>query len=445
MKAGKWIAGFLMLWLALAALQASAKVTLPAIISDNMVLQREVKARIWGAAAPQEKVRVSIDKQKQETVADGAGKWSVRLNKMKAGGPYEMTVAGENTITLHNILVGEVWFCSGQSNMQFTVAGANNATEEIAQANYPAIRSIEVPRVKAAEPQADFKGKWDVCTPQTAGSFTAVGYFLARELHKRLGVPVGIINSSWGGTPIQPWISRASIFNAMVGPITPYAIAGAAWYQGESNAGDAYNYRTLLPALIKGWRKAWGERDLPFLIVQLANYGGNPAEPADSAWAELREAQVMALALPKTGMTVIIDIGDPEDIHPRNKQEVGRRLALAAETIAYGEKLAYSGPMYGSMKIEDGKIRLRFQHTEGFLVAHGDKLTGFAIAGEDKKFVWAEAVIDGDTVVVSSPQVAKPVAVRYGWADSPVCNLFNGVGLPASPFRTDNWKVITEK
>jgi sialate O-acetylesterase len=396
-------------------------------------------------------------------VADGAGKWSVRLNKMKAGGPYEMTVAGENTITLHNILVGEVWFCSGQSNMQWVVGDSNNADEEIAQANYPAIRSIEVPGVKAAEPQADFKGKWEGCTPQTAGSFTAVGYFLARELHKRLGVPVGIINCSWGGTPIQPWMSRASYpfelpaqielewgspvsnYNAMVAPITPYAIAGAAWYQGESNADDAYNYRTYLPALIKGWRQAWGIRDLPFLIVQLANFGGNPAEPADSAWAELREAQVMALALPKTGMAVIIDIGDPADIHPRNKQEVGRRLALAAETIAYGEKLAYSGPMYDSMKIEDDKIRLRFRHTEGFLVAHGEKLTGFAIAGEDQKFVWAEAVIDGDTVVVSGLQVAKPVAVRYGWADSPVCNLFNGVGLPASPFRTDNWKGITEK
>jgi len=480
----------------LCVLPAAAAVKLPAVIGDHMVLQRDMKVPIWGTADPGEKVTVTLGDRQAVATADADGRWMVRLDPLKAGGPFEMTVAGSNRITLKDILVGEVWVCSGQSNMAMQVKTAANAHQEIAAANYPDIRLFTVARLVAAAPQSDTKGTWVACSPQTVGDFSAAAYYFGRHLHKELNVPIGLIHTSWGGTPAEAWTSRAtleadpdlkaivdrwdqelanarkagsaagnqqsapkgrkaggdlagstdrpsSLYNGMIQPLIPYAIRGAIWYQGEANAGRAYQYRKLFPAMIQDWRKAWGQGDFPFLFVQLANYQPRKPEPADSAWAELREAQTMTLSLPKTGMAVIIDIGEGDNIHPKNKQDVGKRLALAALAIAYGRDIPYSGPMYDSMKIEGDKVRLTFRHVNGGLVAKGGVLKGFAIAGDDRKFVWADAKIDGDTVVVHSDKVAKPKAVRYAWADNPECNLYNKAGLPASPFRTDDWPGVT--
>jgi len=506
--------------LAVAALASRglADVTLPSLISDNMVIQRGMAAPIWGEASPGEKVIVRIGDQQRETKAGADGRWMVRLRPMEAGGPFELSVAGRNTIVVRNLLVGDVWLCSGQSNMEMEVWEAQNAQQEVAQASYPQIRVFDVSRTTASEPQRNVGGRWVVAGPDTAGDFSAVAYYFGRELHRTLGVPIGLLTPSWGGTEIRLWTDRASLasdpelrplletsekrladyaddlltkqiprlgewsrsaaaakaarrplplpplipmdprhqpwrpelsgclYNAMIAPLIPYGIKGTIWYQGESDAGQAYRYRKLFPALIHGWRRLWGQGDIPFLFVQLANFRGEQlawAEPTESTWAELREAQLMALAVPKTGMAVTIDIGDPADIHPKNKQEVGRRLSLAARSIAYGEKLEYSGPIYHQMSVEGDKIRLDFSHAEGGLIVTGDKLHGFAIAGEDREFVWADAVAEGSAVVVSSPKVARPVAVRYGWDNSPSCNLYNREALPASPFRTDDWPGVT--
>jgi len=499
----------------LAAMPVAADVRLPAIIGSNMVLQQDMKDAIWGWAAPGEEVTVTLGSQKATAKADKDGRWQVRLEPLKAGGPMEMTVAGQNMIKVANILVGEVWICSGQSNMAMSVKSSKDSDKEIAEAKYPKIRLFKVANAAVAEPAQDVKGEWVECGPETVGGFSAAGYFFGRDLLKALDVPVGLIHTNWGGTPAEAWTSRATLeadpdlkviverqaqaienfpkakenweanrekllakwkadaekakaegkqaprqpgapgdprtspnspatlYNGMIAPLLPFGIRGAIWYQGESNAGRAYQYRKLFPAMIADWRKNWGEGDFPFLFVQLANFKPAKAEPADSDWAELREAQTMTLSLPKTGMAVIIDIGEANDIHPKNKQDVGHRLALAAEAIAYGKTIVYSGPLYESMKVEGDKVRLKFKHVGGGLAAKGDKLTGFAVAGEDKKFVWADAKIDGDTVVVSSKDVPKPVAVRYAWADNPDGNLYNKEGLPASPLRTDDWPGIT--
>jgi sialate O-acetylesterase len=491
-----------------------ADVKLPAIIGSNMVLQADMKPCIWGWADAGEKVTVTLGDQKAEATADKDGKWQVRLAAVKAGtGPLEMTVAGKNALKLDNILVGEVWICSGQSNMEWSVKSSKDPEKEIAEAKYPKIRLFTVTKATSDTPQADCKGQWVECAPETVPNFSAVGYFFGRMLHKDLGVPVGLVNTSWGGTPAESWTSRealeadadlkaiiaryqrqidnyskakedwekvkdqkvadwkaaadkakaegkpqprrpngpsdpatsanrpSSLYNGMIAPLIPLGIRGAIWYQGESNAGRPVEYRKLFPTMIQDWRKRWGEGDFTFLFVQLANFMARKDEPAESGWAALREAQTMTLSLPKTGMAVIIDIGDAKDIHPKNKQDVGKRLALAAEAGTYGKDVVYSGPMYESMKVEGDKVRLKFKHVGGGLVAKGDKLTGFAIAGEDKKFVWADAKIDGDTVVVSAKDVAKPVAVRYAWADNPECNLYNKADLPAVPLRTDDWPV----
>ena len=484
---------------------ASAEVILPKLISDNMVLQQGMKVRIWGTAEPGEKVAVAFREQKVATEAGPDGSWEVYLQPLKAGGPDALTISGTNTVNLKDVLVGEVWVCSGQSNMQFQVGSSLNARQEIAAANYPTMRLFTVPMVVAGQPQKDVEGQWAPATPQTVEKFSAVGYFFGRDLHKALGVPVGLINSSWGGSPAEAWTSRAvldslpeaksyvdernqalakypqqveefkrqyddwlravakaetegslipsaprmpddprtgnhavaGLYNTMIAPLTPYAIRGAIWYQGESNSPRAREYRKLFPAMIQDWRHAWGEGDFPFLFVQLANW--ITPDPTWN-WPELCEAQLMTLSVPKTGMAVAIDIGDPYDIHPKNKQEVGRRLALAAEAVAYGRDVVYSGPIYESMAVEGNKVRLRFKHVDGGLVAKGGAaLKGFEIAGEDRKFVPAESAIDGKTIVVRSGQVASPVAVRYAWADNPTCNLYNKAGLPASPFRTDDW------
>jgi sialate O-acetylesterase len=496
-------------WLAVAA-TANADVKMPAVFGDNMVLQQKTKAPIWGTADPGEEVTISLGSQKATTKADANGRWSVKVETPAAGGPVEVTVKGKNTITLKNVLVGEVWVCSGQSNMQWSVRASANPDKETAEAKFPKIRLFTVPRVPATEPQSDCKAQWVECSPQAIPDFSAVAYFFGRDLHKTLDVPVGLINTSYGGTAAEAWTSRPTLqsvadfkpifdrwdgmvenypkakeayekqlaewklavekakadgkdapkqpqapanpatnanhysvlFNGMVNPVVPYAVKGAIWYQGESNAGRAYQYRKLFPTMINDWRKAWGY-DFPFLFVQLANFNPGHPEPEDSTaesdWAELREAQSMTLSLASAGQAVIIDIGDAKDIHPKNKQDVGHRLALAAEHIAYGKDIVYSGPVYEKMVAEGSTARLKFKHTGGGLVAEGGPLKGFAVAGADHKFFVAEARIDGDSVVVRSDQVEKPVAIRYAWANNPAANLFNKEGLPASPFRTDDW------
>lgn len=649
---------------------------LGALFTNDMVLQRDSKAPIWGSVEPGLEVTVALKgatgvprvAKKAKATAGQDGKWMVRLGPLPAGGPYTLRVSARSEIILSNVMVGEVWVCSGQSNMQWPIKNANmgvlNADQEVAAANYPNIRLFSVPMVTSFTPKDDIQADgWKVCRPETVPTFSAVGYFFGRELHNHLKMPVGLIQSAWGGTVAEAWTSRGTLetlpdfqealvhmdkslssleetqreyetklaewekaleghdaghkdgvpvwadpttdtkdwssmelpqqwesagfpaldgfmwfrkevdvpaawsgkpltlclgaindmdrawfngalvgshevptgwtqprmypvpanvvkpgrnvvavrvydignvggfcgeakdmrlecpgdaassplslagtwsckvgldlrnipakpqpplvreknpniptvlYNAMIAPLIPYGIRGAIWYQGESNAGRAYQYRSLFPALIQDWRKNWNRGDFPFLFVQLANWQETKPEPADDPWAELREAQLMTLSLPTTGMAVTIDIGEAGDIHPQNKQDVGRRLALAARHVAYGEQLVYSGPIYNSMTIEGSSIRLGFDHVGGGLVAKGGELKGFAIAGEDRKFVWADARIDGNTVVVSSPHVPAPVAVRYAWAINPVCNLYNREGLPASPFRTDAWPGMTE-
>lgn len=493
------------------AISASANVTLHPLFTDNMVLQQGMEVPVWGWADDGEQVSVTIDGKSATTKATN-GKWMVRLAKMKAGGPFEMKILGNNTLVLQNVLIGEVWVCSGQSNMQWPLSASDNAEEEVKNADYPRIRLFSVPLTASRLPQENVDGKWSVCTPETAPGFSAVGYFFGRELHKTLNVPIGLINSSWGGSAAEAWVTRQSLesytdlkylvdrgdqnaidadamwkkyiddlsqwrekalereekgeryegppaaprndnrnsnhrasalYNAMIAPLIPYAIQGAIWYQGESNAGRAYQYRTLFPALIHDWRQQWGLKDMTFLFVQLASF--QASRDGNDTWPELREAQTMTLSLPKTGMAVTTDIGHPTDIHPRNKQDVGYRLALAARKVTYGEKnLVYSGPMYKSMKVEGDKIRLAFDCVGGGLMAKGNEpLQGFTIAGSDQKYVPAGARIEGDSVVVWSDDVKNPVAVRYAWQDNPTCNLFNKENLPASPFRTDEWPGLT--
>jgi len=490
-----------------------ADIRLPAIIGDNMVLQQGKKVAIWGWAEPNEEVTVRVSWRTMEwsVRADKEGKWQFEMTSPKVGGPYEMTFQGKNTVIVKNILVGEVWVGSGQSNMQMTVGGSANSKEEIAAAKYPKIRLFYVKREVADEPKSDCTGSWVECSPETVQGFSAVAYFFGRDLHKELNVPVGLIHTSWGGTPAEAWTRRgelekeadfapilkrsddavakypqakadyekkfeawkeaakkakeagekepgkpraprsplnshtpAALYNAMIAPLIPYGIQGAIWYQGESNAGRAYQYRKLFPAMITNWRTDWGQGDFQFLFVQLANFMAVKDEPGESAWAELREAQLQTLSLPNTGMAVIIDIGEAKNIHPKNKQDVGGRLAAWALGTTYKKRSVYSGPLYKSMKVEGGKAVLSFDHVGGGLVARGgEALKGFAVAGEDKKFVWADAKIEGNTVVVSSEAVARPAAVRYAWADNPICNLYNAKGLPASPFRTDDWPGVT--
>ena len=494
---------------------SAADVRLPAMFTDHAVLQRDMPVPVWGWADAGEKVTVKIGKQTKTATADAqTGKWTVTLDPLSVGGPLTLTVSGKNKIEVTDILVGEVWICSGQSNMQFAVNGVRGSKEEIAAANYPKIRLISVPQKGSATPADDFSGHWAPCSPDTVRGFSAAGYFFGRDLFKNLNVPIGLIHCSFGGSSCESWVNRpaleavpqlkamlerydqqlatyseesakatfdkqlakwkkdaaaakkagkkapnrprgpsdprtnnqfpANLYNAMLHPVLPYALRGAIWYQGETNAGRAYQYRTLFPAMIRAWRAEWQEGDFPFYFVQLANFMDTKPEPADSMWAELREAQSMTLKLPCTGQAVIIDIGEAHDIHPKNKQDVGKRLALWALAKTYGKNVVYSGPTYKSLAIQGNKAVVSLDNVGGGLVAKGgSELKGFAVAGSDKKFVWADARIEGDKIVVSSPQVEKPVAVRYAWAENPICNLYNKADLPASPFRSDDWPGIT--
>ncbi len=501
-----------------ACLPSKADVSLNALISDNMVLQRETETPVWGTALPGERVTVTIGEQEKTTTADENGRWMVRLDPLDAGGPYQMTVSGKNEVTVENIVVGEVWVCSGQSNMAWPLSRAVDGERLVAEADDPELRLLGVARVAAAEAAEEVEGSWAPSTPETVGAFSAVGYFFGRELRRELGVPIGLIGSNWGGTPAEAWTSGemlegdrrlhpildawetyvterypvllkryeealpewkkqaqearargeepprpprrpagpmshrapAKLYNGMIAPLIPYAIRGAIWYQGEANAGRAYEYRTLFPAMITSWREAWGQGDFPFLWVQLPNFRPIRDEPGGSAWAELREAQALTLRLPNTGMACTIEHGLAGDIHPPNKLPVGKRLALVALAKVYGRDILCSGPRYDSMTVEGNKVRLHFDHVGSRLARkvtrnapYPTALSGFAIAGKDRKFVWASATLQRDTVLVWSDAVRRPVAVRYAWADNPVCNLFSYDGLPVWPFRTDRWPGIT--
>jgi len=488
-----------------------ADVRMHSLFCDNMVIQREMKVPVWGWADAGENVAVKVSWKwgTVKTVADANGKWKVTVETPKAGGPYEITVTGNNVVTIKNVLCGDVWVCSGQSNMQFNVGSANNAKEEIANSNYPEIRLLQVSNVVAQERQSDIKtGGWKVCGPGTVEWFSAIGYFFGREIYKEVGVPVGLIMSCCGSTPAEAWISKETLeadadlkvildkvevalarypqamveyqmwmekwekaaakakaegkpepgkpqeprgrdnvcyptglFNGSIAPLMPYGIKGALWYQGEANATRAYEYRKLLPAMINSWRKEWGQCDFAFYLVEIAPFGY--WEPV---LAELRESQRMvADSVANCGMAQTIDIGDVHDIHPKNKQDAGKRLAMVALAKTYGKgDVIYSGPVYKEMKIEGDKIRLFFDHIHGGLECKGEELTCFTIAGADEKFVDAKAEIDGDSILVHSDNVKEPAAVRFAWGDLLVPNLFNKAGLPCSCFRTDCWTGITE-
>jgi sialate O-acetylesterase len=493
---------------------ARADVKLPAIFGSHMVLQQGQKDRVWGWADPGETVTVTIAFQSKTTKADKDGKWTVTLDSMMVGGPHTMTVKGKNAITFDDVLIGEVWLCSGQSNMEWGVESANDADLETRTANLPKIRLISVPKVGTQEPQSDFNGKWEVCNPETVKSFSAVGYFFGRQLHQTLGVPIGLIDDSWGGSACEAWVRKdllaadeaykpllekweqqekelpegrtrfektlanwrdaaekakaegkpvpprpkspddamhgnhrpANIYNGVLKPTIGYGLRGAIWYQGESNAGRAYQYRDLFPLMIKSWREEWKIGDFPFYWVQLADFRAEKPQPAESDWAELREAQTMTMSkLPNTGEAVIIELGEDKDIHPRNKQDVAKRLVRWALARDYGIDLAYHSPTYKSMEKDGNKITLTFDHVGGGLQPFDVRdPIGFAVASNDKKFVWAKAKIVGNNKVeVWADEVSEPVAVRYAWADNPVCNLYSREGLPATPFRTDDWPGVT--
>jgi sialate O-acetylesterase len=546
---------------------AQADVKMPAIFGDHMVLQQGAKLPVWGTASPGEKITVSLDAMTATTTAAPDGSWRIDLPPVPQADstPQTLTIAGTNTIIFHDVLIGDVWIASGQSNMEFGIGNVEQGPAELAKANEPQLRLFCVAKLTALTPQKDLPpgnnliGHWVVCTPETVGKagpwsgFSAVGYYFGREIQHAVGHPVGMIDTCWGGTPAQSWVSldglqkdpalahyvadhqravanypqalaaspqltaqyqiakkqwdsevgrlfwpqRAAwdkqvadalakgefpppgpgpqpsaprpqepaspdggpnsptnLYNAMIAPLIPYAIKGAIWYQGESNAGSRESgeeYATLFGRLITDWRQKWALGDFPFLYVQLASFGTPATTPAQDTWPYLREAQLKTLTLPSTGMAVAVDIGNPYDIHPKDKLDVGLRLALAAKHVAYGQTLVYSGPLYDSMRVDGNKIILSFKNigtglkvglppwTPFPVTRTPSGLTSFGIAGADKKFVWATAIINGDKIIVSSDQVPAPVAVRYGWANTPPVNLYNNEGLPASPFRTDDW------
>jgi sialate O-acetylesterase len=437
-----------------------ANISLPEIFSDNMVLQQKSDIIIWGWAKTGETVIIKADWLDKEitTQTSTQGTWKITLSTPGAGGPYNIHIKGHNEVTLKNVLIGEVWLCSGQSNMEMSAEwGINNGDEEIKNANWPEIRLFTVGAATSHYPQDHLAGKWSVCTPDEMKAFSAIGYFFARKLNKELGVPVGVINSSWGGTPAEAWmpeeatqkdnflreaaakqkpvpwgpVEPARIYNAMISPLIPFHIAGVLWYQGEANTINAYAYKELLTSLIKSWRSGWGY-DFPFYYAQIAPYKyGNPSEGV-----KVRDAQRRALDVPNTGMVVLSDLCDTLNIHPKNKQDAALRLANIALNRYYKKSIPEdSGPLYKSIIIEKNKAVISFDHSEG-LHATGNKLTYFEVAGEDKVFFPAEAKIKGQQVIVQSKMVKAPVLVRFAWSNTAVPNLFNGANLPASCFTT---------
>jgi len=492
--------------LALAATLSSAcaEVTLPNIFGSHMVLQQGQKNKVWGKANPGEAVTVAVGEQSHQATADGAGAWQVMLDPLPPGGPLTVTVKGTNTIALEDVLVGEVWICSGQSNMEWSVNASSDADLERAAAKHPQIRMIGYPNVGTQETVWTHPdSQWQVCTPETVGSWSAVGYFFGRQLHDTLDVPIGLINDAWGGSACEAWIDRDtieqheelkglldrwaaqearfdelsklpapdeaqrkeldSLKRSMTGNARPgniyhgilkshlgYGIRGAIWYQGESNADRAYQYRDLFPLMIRSWREEWGQGDFPFYWVQLADFMEETPQPGPSNWAELREAQTMTLdKVSNAGQAVIIDIGEGKDIHPKNKVDVGRRLARLALVGTYHiGGIAEKSPRYKAMQVEGDRIVLTFDGVgggaKGWRPFDVPRPRGFTVAGEDRAFVPATATIRPDgTIEVSSESVTDPVAVRYGWANNPVVNLYSAEGLPLTPFRTDDWPGAT--
>ncbi|MBL9115317.1 MAG: hypothetical protein JNJ83_09960 [Verrucomicrobiaceae bacterium] len=498
--------------------QARAELMMPAIFTDNMVLQQKLANPVWGWDTPGTDITVTYEGQTKTAKAAADGKWTVQLDPVPANAkPTSMSIKGSSAKTIKNILVGEVWICSGQSNMQWSVQASYDADLEAMTANYPLIRLISVPQVGTQEPQKDFRGQWSECTPQSVPAFSAVGYFYGRVLHQALGVPIGLINNAWGGSAAEAWIKRdvlekderfatlmantrqreadlakpeamanynkaleawkkraeeakksgkpftergpqapdgylrgnsrpGNIYNGVLLPTIGYGIKGAIWYQGESNASRAFEYRSLFPRMITHWREEWKQGDFPFYWVQLADFKQEQPLPGDSDWAELREAQTLTMtAIKNGGQAVIIDLGEGKDIHPKNKRDVAERLARWALVKDYGMKLPYRSPEYKSLEIKGNKAVVTIDTFGSALVTFDvAEARGFAICGEDKKWVWANAkVLGADKVEVSAATVAKPVAVRYAWSDNPVCNLFSKDGLPVTPFRTDSFPMIT--
>jgi sialate O-acetylesterase len=508
------IASALVLIPLLAGSSLGAKVRVATLISDNAVLQRGQPIPIWGTADPGEAIRVDLEGHTAAAKAGADGRWRVDLPAMAAGGPFELTVTGDAAIKISNILIGEVWICSGQSNMEMALEGSDKAWggvegfEQVkASTAFPDIRQFRLQRALSNRPQAEATGAWVPASRETVGTFSAVAYHFAQRLQSTLKVPVGLIVTAWGGTPAEAWTRRetlladpllkpmvtdwdqsiadfparletfkkdldawtaaaeaaelagklvpeppvfpkdphsnywrpSAIFNGMISPLLPTAFAGVIWYQGESNSSHARLYRTLFPAMIRDWRAAFGRGNFPFLYVQIAPFLPGGAEI--NHWAELREAQTMALAEPRTAMVVTLDVGNPFDVHPRDKKTVGIRLARAAEAVAYGLPTTYAGPLFSGMKATAGRVVLSFAHAADGLTAKGGPLRGFEVAGPDRVFHPVAAKIRGAQVILSLPKGLQPTSIRYGWADAPVCNLFNKAGLPASSFRTDDWLI----
>ena len=520
-----WLAAAVPVLAAVSVPAARADVRLPRIFGSHMVLQRERPVPVWGWAGPGEKVTVEFAGQRKEATAGPDCRWKISLEPMAARGQGEVlriSGSGTNITEFKDVVVGEVWVCSGQSNMQMPLKDTG-ATGDIANADLPGVRFISVKPVIASSPKQDVKASPWACSAKTPAGWTAVGFYFGRRLNSELGLPVGLIQATWGGSGIEPWTpledfdaipelaeyiaafrkkeqayrqalpdtmnaletwindarksiandsdlpaepewpvypgamdveQPAAMYHAMVHPLIPYAIRGVIWYQGEHNGGPGELYYHMMRALIGGWRRAWGQGDFPFYYVQLANYRADTKNPAGGdMWTDLRNCQLRALSITNTGMAVAIDIGETQDIHPKNKYDVGDRLVRWALARDYGQtNIVVSGPLYREMKIEGSRVRLFFDHIGGGLMAgektgreptrevKDGKLQRFAIAGEDRQWVWADAAIDGDTVVVSSPAVTSPVAVRYAYSMNPQgCNLYNRAGLPASPFRTDSW------
>ncbi len=507
---------FLLFCLSIGA-AARAELKLPAIIGDHMVLQQKQANRIWGWDTPGTQITVTFAGQTKTAVAGTDGKWTVSLDPLPASTtPQELTVAGTTTRKIQDVLVGEVWICSGQSNMGFTLGNDWNGDIEAAASKLPNLRLIKVPNVGTQELQNDFKGQWKLSTPESATSFSAVGFFFGRYLQEILGVPVGLIDDAWGGSAAEAWVRRqtieqdprfkdlmestkkheaelqddkaqekyetqlakwrtaaaearaagrtpprqpasprawltgnarpGNIFAGVVNPTLGYGIRGVIWYQGESNAGRAYEYATLFPFLIEQWRKEQGQGDFPFYWVQLADYMAEKPEPGESAWAELRESQTKTLSLPNTGQAVIIDLGEGDNIHPKNKYAVASRLVRWALAKDYGFNFPYRSPEFKSMETEGSKLKLTFDCFGSSLRAFDvPEAHGFAVCGEDKVWHWAKGTVHGaNQVEVWSDQVEKPIAVRYAWADNPVCNLTSKEGLPVTPFRSDNFPMTTQ-
>lgn len=488
-----------------------AELRLCSLFTDHMVLQRDQPIKVWGWTEPSVAVTVKLSNAQFTVNAEGKstadGRFDLTLPPQAAGGPFELTVKAKETKTISDVMIGEVWLCSGQSNMQWPVSSSNDADLEALTAKFPNLRMISVPRVGTQELQSDFEGEWTTCTPKTVMDFSAVGYFFGRQLHQTLDVPIGLIDNSWGGSACEAWVERSvleederfselvskwkntestydhraemekhqqrldnwkktqkgnrprgprnvlegqhrpgNLFAGVLNPVIGYSMKGVIWYQGETNASRGYQYRELFPLMIKHWRDKWGAGDFPFYWVQLADYRAEAEVPGDSDWAELREAQTMTLnALANTGEAVILNLGEASDIHPKNKQDVAKRLARLALANDYGFDLVCRSPLFREATPSGSRMVLKFDHVGAGLDTFDVKQPiGFTIAAVDQKFVAATAKIVGnDTIEVWADEVQQPVAVRYAWADNPVCNVQNKQGLPMTPFRTDEWKGVT--